>query len=154
MQYVGHQALPKGFSMWQHKVKAQFDSRKAKDMCEALCSFLLRKPGAQLQTGGRYRLSLRFHSLLVSPWTMSPTASWNTLLVSWRLFFRSSQSYWKRSVFHLNGWKVKMQSHSVLFGHFIQRWSTEDINDCNLCISSFTIFSRGEKPRFSSITAH
>lgn len=75
MQHVGHQALPKGFSMWQHKVKAQFDNRKAEDTCEALYSFLLRNPGAQLQTGGRYGLSFRFHSLLVSPWTMSPTAS-------------------------------------------------------------------------------
>lgn len=67
MQYVGHQALPKGFSMWQHKVKAQSDGRKAKERCEALCSFLLRKPGAQLQIGGRYHLLFRFHGLLVSP---------------------------------------------------------------------------------------
>lgn len=68
MQYVGHQALLKGFSMWQYKIKAQSDVRKAKDRCEALCSFLLgKKPSVQLYTGSRYRLSFRFHRLLVSP---------------------------------------------------------------------------------------
>lgn len=41
-------------------------------------------------------------------------------------------------VSHLNGLKVKIQGHYVFFGHFIQRWSTEDTDDQgNLSISSF-----------------
>jgi len=67
MCYLRHQALLKGFTMYEHKVQAQSDSRKAKDRCEALCSFLLRKPGAQVQSGSRYALSFWFYGLLVSP---------------------------------------------------------------------------------------
>lgn len=41
-------------------------------------------------------------------------------------------------VTHFNGLKVKIQSHSIFFGHFIQKWSTEDTDDqSNPCISSF-----------------
>lgn len=40
-------------------------------------------------------------------------------------------------VSHINGLKVKIQSHSVFFGHFIQK-NTEDTDDhSNLYVSSF-----------------
>lgn len=55
----------------------------------------------------------------------------------------------------LSGLKVKMQSLSVLFGHFVQSWSIEDTDDqSNAWICSLNISSRDEKPRISSITPY
>lgn len=48
-------------------------------------------------------------------------------------------------VSHLNGLKVKIQSHSVLFGDLIQRWSTEDTDGRAISAFLALLFSQEVK---------
>lgn len=135
MQCVEHRTLLKGFNMWQQKVEVQFDGEKAKNTCEALCSFLLRNPGAQLQIRGRYGMAfLSAHKLCLQQ--LVETFTWY-LEDSFPGLPRPSGI----QISHLHKIKGKMKSPSVLFGHFIQRWRTEGIDDQSyLLISTFATF--------------
>lgn len=78
MQCIGHQALLKGFNMWQHKVKLSLRAGGPRVGVWGFVLFSSWKPGAQLQICRQILSFIQVSQASVSPWTASPAVIWNT----------------------------------------------------------------------------